>query len=296
MSEKLRGIFPVLQTPLTARGALDEASLRREVAFSIRAGAHGMVYPVLGSEFQFLSDRERQRMVEVVVGEAAGQIPVVVGVAGASAAIAVEHASHAARVGATAVIALPPFIARPTPEEAFAYYQAIAEAAERPVFIQNSSPGQSPEALARLVREVPNVRYIKEEAHPSAHHISALVQRLGDACDGVFGGALGRWMISEMRRGAVGFMPAAEVTDVYVQVWDAFQAGDEAEARRVFNRLLPEINLAGMLGMRVCKEVLVRRGVIDTAMMREPGCLSLDKEDYRELDAILADLSPLFKV
>jgi dihydrodipicolinate synthase/N-acetylneuraminate lyase len=295
---EMRGIFAVLQTPLDAGGELDEGDLRREVAFNIRAGAHGLVFPVLGGEFQFLSDRERQRLVEVVVGEAAHQIPVVVGVAGPSAAIAAEHAQHAARAGADAVVALPPYISPGSADEVLAYYQAISRAAQRPVFVQNAGPGLSPALLTRLLNEVEHVHYIKEEMAPSAHNISAVLKAVSDTgqCWGIFGGALGRWMISEMRRGACGFMPAAEVPDVYAQVWDAFQAGDEAKARAIFNRLLPLINLVMLLGLHVCKEVLVRRGVIKTALMRTPGIVKLDADDYRELDAILADLSPLFRV
>jgi len=296
MTKRMRGIFPVLQTPLDPEGELDIPSLKHEVAFNIQAGAHGLVYPVLGGEFQFLSDRQRQRMVEVVVGEAAGQIPVVVGVAGPTAAVAVEHAQHAARVGADAVIALPPYISPGTQEEIFSYYRAIAHAAQRPVFIQHSQPGIDPAFMVRLLREVEYVQYIKEEMTPSAHNISAVVKAVGDECQGVFGGALGRWMISEMRRGAVGFMPAAEVTDVYVQIWDAFQAGDERTARNVFNQLLPLINLVMLLGLQVCKEVLVRRGILRSAQMLTPGSLPLDEEDYRELDAILEDLRPYFRV
>src|SRR5207247_10935532 len=136
---------------------------------------------------------------------------------------------------------------------------------------------------------------IKEEANPSAHNISAVVSALVGECRGVFGGAWGRWMLSEMRRGASGFMPSVEVVDVHVQIWNTFQAGDEAAARQIYNRLLPLINLTFLLGLRLCKEVLVRRGVIQTARMRMPGNFALDEEDYRELDTILADLKPLFR-
>ncbi len=295
MSHIMRGIFPVIQTALDRAGELDEASRRREIAFVSRGGAHGLVFPVLGSEFQYLSDLERQRLVEVAVGEAARQVPVVVGVAGPSAAVAAEHARHAARAGADAVIALPPYLSPGSPDEVVAYYQAISKAAELPIFVQNSAPGISIPLLARLLREVERVRYIKEEMSPSAHNISAVLASAGDRCQGVFGGALGRWMLSEMRRGAAGFMPAAECVDVYVQVWDAFQAGDEAAARAVFNRLLPLINLIMLLGLQVCKEVLVQRGVLRTAGMRTPGCVALDEDDRRELEAVLADLRPLFR-
>ena len=296
MSDHLRGIFPVLQTPVDSQGQLDQTSLQSEVVFCIAAGAHGLVYPVLGSEFQFLSDRERRELVGVVIQAAAGRVPVVVGVAGPSAAVAVEHAAHAAGIGASALIALPPYLSAASTEEVLAYFQAISRAAPLPIFVQNSAPGLSPAVLLRLLREVEQVRYIKEEMAPSAHHISAVVTALGQDSWGVFGGAFGRWMLSELRRGASGFMPAAEVTDVYVQIWEAFQAGDEPAARQIFNRLLPLINLLLLLGLPVCKEVLVRRGVFQAAGMRTPGSLALDADDQRELSMILDDLRPLFRV
>jgi 4-hydroxy-tetrahydrodipicolinate synthase len=235
-------------------------------------------------------------LVELVVCQAAGRAPAVVGVAATTGVGAAEYAAHARSAGADAVVALPPYIAAANREELFAYYAGIAEAAQCPVMIQHSFAGLDSALLSRLLTEIEHVRYVKEEMAPSAHHISGVVQGAGDECWGVFGGALGRWMISEMRRGAAGFMPAAEVIDVYVQIWDAFQEGDENTARAIFNRLLPEINLAGMLGMQVCKEVLVRRGVIATARMRQPGCAALDAEDQRELDRILEELEPLFRV
>lgn len=296
MSALFRGIFPVLQTPLTADGELDIASLRKEVSFCIQAGAHGLVFPVLGGEFQFLTEGERQRLVEVVVSEASGQIPVVVGVAGSVKEEAVLHARHAAQIQADAVIALPPYIAAGSREEIRDYYESIAQAARRPVFIQHTHAGMDVSLMRHLLEEVEHVSYIKEERHPSAHQISAVLRDVGDSCLGVFGGAHGRWMLSEMHRGASGFMPAAEATDVHVQTWDAYQSGDEAGARRIFNQLLPLINLISMLGLRVCKEVLVRRGVFKSAAMRMPGAMSLDAEDKRELEAIMDTLRPLFRV
>jgi len=111
MTDRIRGILAVVQTAWTDEGELDEQSMERQVAFCIAAGAHGLVYPVLASEYQFLSDKERQRLVKVVVGAAAGTIPVIAGVASPAAAVAAEHAAHARRAGAAAVIAMPPNIA-----------------------------------------------------------------------------------------------------------------------------------------------------------------------------------------
>ena len=297
MDTLLRGIFPVLQTPVNKSGDIGFEDMRIEVSFCIEAGAHGLVFPVLGSEFQYLTDGERHELVEIVVKEAAGRIPVVAGVAGTSRAVAVKHATHAAQAGADAVIALPPYIATASRDEIRVYYEAVANAAGLPVFIQHSAvgAGMNTEFLRELVETIEHVSYIKEEMPPSAHQISEVLEGMNDACLGVFGGAHGRWMISEMRRGAAGFMPAAEATDVHVQIWDAFQSGDESGARKIFNQLLPMINLLSLLGLRVCKEVLVRRGVFKSAAMRAPGSQSLDAEDERELDQVLEGIEPLFR-
>ena len=296
MNEVLRGIFPVLQTPVDADGALDIESLESEVDFCIRAGAHGLVFPVLGGEFQFLTQSERRQLLEVVIDATAGRRPVVAGVAGPSAPVAEEFARHAGQAGADAVIALPPHLTPASREEIAEYYRRVAQAAELPVFIQHSQAGMDAAFIGQLLREIDYVQYVKEEMHPSAHQISALLNQAGDQCRGVFGGAHNRWMLSELRRGAAGFMPAAEAVDVHVQIWDAYQAGDEPRARQLFNQLLPLINLILILGLKVCKEVLVRRGAIAHAGMRMPGVGALDAEDERELDAILEDLQPLLRV
>lgn len=142
MSAVLRGIFPVLQTAVDDDDGLDVVSLRKQVDFCVEAGAHGLVYPVLGSEFPFLSQAERHQM-------------------------------------------------------------------------------------------------------------------------------------------------AAAVVD---------QAGGRRRARDIFNQLLPVINLTLALGLPVCKEVLVRRDVFSSARQRTPGGGTLDEGDHRELDIILDDLRPQFKV
>ena len=298
MSDPIRGILPVMQTAVAPDGEIDMVSMKRQVAFCIEAGAHGLVYPVMASEFQFLSDRERQQLLEVVVVETAGQIPVIAGVAGPTKYVATEQSALARRLGADAVIAMPPYIAKASVAEIFDYYRAIAETAHLPVFIQHASagPGMDMPFLKRLLTEVEYVRYIKEEMEPSAHNISSLVEANLPGCWGIFGGAWCRWMPSEMERGAHGFMPSVEVVDIHVRIWNAFQAGDKLGARRLFNQLAPFIHLNFNLGMRFVKEVLVRRGVLQTSLMRWPGVLELDEADHRELDIALSEIEPLFTI
>jgi dihydrodipicolinate synthase/N-acetylneuraminate lyase len=295
----MRGVFTIPVTPFDAAGDVDEGDLRRCVSFCLEAGAHGLVAPVNASEFTALTDEERRRVAEVVVNTTDRRVPVVIGVSGASAQHAAGFARHARKIGADAVIAMPPYVRKASPEEIAEYYRTVAGAAELPVFIQNYSAPVgtplSPAVLARLVAEIDGVQYVKEETLPAGHAMSALLRLAGPRLKGVMGGMAGRFLLDEYRRGACGTMPACEVTDVHVALWTALEAGGGTEARRIFNRLLPLLNLEWLYGAVVYKEVLRRRGILKTAAVRGPGLFALDRDDHRELDAILADLGPLFQ-
>ena len=294
--DKMRGIYPALQAAFDEQGEIDIPSMERQAAHCIEAGTHGLVFPVMGGELFYLSGPERKRFIEAVVKTASGQVPVVAGVSAPSAPVAAEHARQAKKAGADAEVALPPYIAHANLDEKRTYFRAISDAAEVPVFVQHSWPGMDGEFIAELIRDIEHVSYVKEEAAPSGHSISEALAAVGDDCLGVFGGAHGRWMIPEMRRGAVGFIPAAQTTEIYVAIWDAFQAGDETKARKIFAHLSPFLDLLTLVGLRLCKEVLVRRGVISTSTMRMPNTPQLDEHDRYELDLALKELEPYLTV
>lgn len=294
-----RGMFVIVVTPFTKTYELDERSLRREVRFCIDAGAHGLVGPANAGEFATLSDDERRRWIEVVVDEAAGRVPVVAATTSGHMLPAVALSRFAQEVGADGIMAMPPHVLHPDADGCYAYYQALADTLDIPICIQNYPPPlgtpMSPELLARMCRELPTVQYIKEETLPEPRMLGRTVQAAGDACRGVFGGQGGIYLIDEWRRGAAGNMPACQATDVHVDIWRRLEAGDEAGARVLFNRLLPLINYERLYGVAIYKEVLHRRGVFATTHARQPGA-ALDDADHTELEAILRDVEPLFRV
>ena len=73
------GVYSVLPTPFTDRGDLDEASLRRVVDLFIEKGVNGLTALGVTGEVARLEDGERARVLEVVVAQAAGRVPIVAG-------------------------------------------------------------------------------------------------------------------------------------------------------------------------------------------------------------------------
>ena len=151
----------------------------------------------------------------------------------------------------------------------------------------------APALLARLLREIPGVEYLKEETAIAPQVMSQVQALAGEALKGMMGGMAGRYLLDEYARGACGTMPACEVTDAHVAVWNALESGPQDEARRLFRELLPLLNIEAMYSFVVYKEVLYRRGIIACPKTRAPGAPTLDEPSGRELDLILRDLAPL---
>lgn len=299
MSSKktFRGIFTIPSTPFREDGEIDVPSFRRLVDFCIECGAHGLVFPVNASEFTSLSDVERFELSEVLVDQTAGRLPVVIGVAGVSQEAAAKFARHAHDIGADSVIAMPPYVRRSRLGESliFDYYKRLSDEAQMPVFIQNYVPpigtDMSPQFVLKLCREIEHVQYIKEETVPSTIRLSSILEGNDGSCKGVFGGAGGRYLIEEYRRGVGGNMPGCHVTDVVVAFWNALEAGDEEHATYIYKEMAPLFFFEHQL--RGCyKEVLYRRGVIDCPLKRN-GAMLLDDVSSKYLDDILDALTPL---
>lgn len=297
MSTPMRGVYTIPSTPFDEQGQLDEEGLRRIVDFCIECGAHGIVWPVNASEFTTLSDQERLAGARIVLEQAGGRVPVVIGTAGVCAEHALMFSRAAAEMGADAVIAMAPYIRKIRDERGLLeYYQAISQAIDIPIFVQNHAVGTDlpVSVMVRLVREVEHVEYIKEETMPATHKLSQLLELAGPKLKGVFGGSGGRYLLLEHPRGSCGQMPGCHVTDVVVRLWNALEAGDLQEAKRVYGLMAPLFAIEIQCRGAIYKEVLRRRGVIKSARSRNMPPDQMDEQDHRALDDILTDLEPLF--
>jgi 4-hydroxy-tetrahydrodipicolinate synthase len=295
-----RGVYAIPPTPFTDDDQVDEPSLRRCVDFCVENGADGIVAPVNASEGPFLTDGERRRLVEVVVEQTNRRIPVVAGVSAQSTRASVEYARQAEAAGADSVMAMPPFIRHPSVDEIPVFYAELGRATRLPIWIQNYvAPVGTPMSaalVARLLREIENVQYVKEETALAPQMITQISALAGDDCKGIMGGMAGRYLLDEHARGACGTMPACEAVDAHAAVWAALEAGDEATARERFRLLLPLLTYEAMYSVVVYKEVLRRRGVIASATMRGYKSSPLDALDHRELDVLMAGVEDLFTV
>lgn len=291
-----RGVYPVLPTPFDEHKAPDLAGLRTLVRYLIQSGVDGMTYPGVASEFSQLSEQERAELTSVVIDEAAGRVPVIAGVTSGDIAITLRLAKIALKDGATALmIAAPPD--RKTAAEQIDYFSQIASALPgAAIMLQNVPPpvgaGLDPDVVVEILKAVPAIRYVKEEALPSGQRLSVILNAAPKSLAGVFGGAGGRYITDELRRGACGTMPAIELAEVHVALFSAHRKGDANLARHIFTRMLPVLNIQAVFRWSLTKYVLRRRGLLNSSKQRIAGP-TLDHLDERDVDEFLNDLKDL---
>jgi len=297
-SEKtLRGIFIIAATPYNESKAVDYEDLAHEIDWLNLCGAHGIVWPQMASEYNRLTVEERLRGFEVIAKAAKGKrAAVVFGVQGPDTSAALNYLKHAEKLSPDAFIAIPPEKANSL-EDYRSYYATLARATERPIFIQDTGPHHPMPMpvpfLLELAVAYPNLGFVKEELSPVLERMR-LLQSKRPPMKSVFSGDGGRGMLAEMNQGSDGTMPAAGFTDVYVQIWEAWQAGDHKKAREIFMHLLPLINLAELVDQGY-QPIMHRRGVFKTAVSRIPH-VAASPEVQAEIDAAYEDVKPYLRV
>ena len=298
-SEHIQGIIPILPTPFGDDGYIDEAGMRQVIGYVLAAGAHGVAFPAMASEFYALTDRERLRLTELVVHEVGGAVPVVGTATSQSPQAAVELAREVERAGADAVMVMPPYVVRDGVPGVTKLFAQLASAVNLPLILQNAPPplgsAYGPDVIKKLMDDVPQIRYVKEEVSPGGQRITKLLANPPASMLGVFGGAGGRYIMDELNRGAIGAMPASEVTEVHVRIFNAYRSGDVEGARQLYNRSLPLLTFQAVFRMDMTKEVLRRRGFIGSAHVRV-GAVPLDAADQEELTVLLSEIEDLLLV
>jgi 4-hydroxy-tetrahydrodipicolinate synthase len=288
------GIFHVMATPFTDGGDLDSAGLSRLVESALATGISGITVLGIAGEAHRLTDEERRRVVEGVVKETRGRVPVAVGVSASGTHLATSFTRMAQEHGADALMVAPPAGLKNLDAVA-EYYLAVADASRIPLVLQDepvTTQVTMPAAfLARLCGEIPRIEAVKLEEAPTLPKITRLREQLGDRV-AIFGGLGGVYFFEELSRGADGAMTGFPYPEALKAIRDAFAEGQRDEARQLFYRWLPLIRYESQPGstpgtaIGIRKEILRRRGWIASARVRPPAPV-LDEGTLAELTEIV---------
>ena len=294
----IKGILPVIPTLFTDDDTVDPGALRSVVRFALDAGAHGVVFPGVASEYNFLSDEERGGLMSVVFDEVGGRVPIIGGASASTSEEAIVAGQHAKDHGINHLMIMAPSeLGRDVDAHREFFARITAELTDVEVILQNApSPigaGLNADAIASLVEANPAITYTKEETLPSGPVITALRAKKILQLKGVLGGGGARYIIDELNRGALGALPAVELTDLHVAIYEAHTAGDFERARELYRYSLPLLGCQMIYRMRLTKYVLKQRGITDRLHVRAP-LPELDEFTRQDINTMVEDLKALF--
>jgi 4-hydroxy-tetrahydrodipicolinate synthase len=178
MKYNVEGSWPALVTPFTEKDEVNYDVLRKLVNFHAINNSTGVL--LLGStgEAILLTNDERKKIIDVVIDEANGKIPVMVGVAASTTKQTIVNAEYAQEVGADAGLIVQPSYIKPKQSSLYHYFKDIADKVELPLVIYNNPErcgvNIEPETIARLSQHK-NIVAIKE-AGPNPYGVMRIVE------------------------------------------------------------------------------------------------------------------------
>ncbi len=241
MRRPFTGCGTALVTPFRRDGSMDEAGVSRLARRQIDAGIHFLVPCGTTGESPTLTEEERVRVVELVVEQAKGQVPVLAGAGGYNTQEVIHAAKRMRRAGADGILSVTPYYNKPTPDGLVAHYRAIAEALELPIILYNV-PGRTgcnidPATLVRLA-SIPNIVGVKE-ASGNMTQMCEICASVPDTFTVVSGDdALTLPLMAIGGRGIIS-VASNEIPAEMSRLAELAEKGDFASARQLHQRLMP---------------------------------------------------------
>ncbi len=277
------GCGTALATPFKKDLSLDEATIRRLARRQIEAGIDFLVPCGTTGESPTLSHAEHLRVVEIVLEEAKGKVPVVAGAGGYDTSKVIALAKEVEAMGADGILSVTPYYNKPTQEGLYQHYRAIASATRLPIVVYSvqgrTGVNVEPATLKRLA-EIDNIYGVKE-ASGNIAQISAILNQVPERFV-VFSGddALTLPVIALGGRGVistVGNEIPAEMSRLVRLCLD----GRFDEARKIHRKYLPlmDVNFVESNPIPV-KAAMARMGLLEPAWrlpLVPPGAANLAK-------------------
>lgn len=242
MSSQLSGVLTALASPFAPDGQIDEKTLRRLVDRSVDGGVDGVVACGSTGEFAAMNGAERRQVVETVVDQVAGRVPVIAQTGALSTKEAIALSRHAEAAGASVLMVVAPYYEPLTLEETLRYLRTVADAVDIPIMLYNLPAATGvplpPETVGQLAREVENIQYIKDTSGDMAQ-AGQLIHRYGDVISTFIG-----WdslLLQAISEGAAGVMAgtANVIPAELVSIHRALRDGELGRARAEWARIYP---------------------------------------------------------
>ena len=245
MTVDWQGVFPAATTQFTPAEAVDMEATRTHLDMLIRAGVHGLVMLGTVGENCSLEAEEKRAVVTAAVEVSDGRVPVLVGVAETTTALACRFARDVEALGADGLMVLPAMVYKSDARETMSHYRAVAQASALPIMCYNNPVTYgidiTPEMFAEMADE-PTLVAIKESSD-DPRRLTDLVNACGQRY--ILFGGVDDLVVESVMLGAQGTV--AGLVNAFpaetLELWSLATQGRYAEALKLYRWFMPVLHL-----------------------------------------------------
>lgn len=288
----LEGIFVPHITPFTRTGELDIKALKACVRFWMEGHVSGLVPCGSNGEAPYLARQERLKVIETVVNEVNGKIPVVAGTGSMSTQETIALTKDAADLGADAALVVTPFYFKLTDKEMHEHYAKVLEAVDLPIVIYNvpkfTGVSLNPAIVDKLASEYEKVAGVKDSSG-SIGAITEIIRLTGDRLS-VLAGTADVALPTLMLGGRGAVIAVANVFPALcTRLYEAFKNGRFEEASKLQNRVsfVNDVLVKRFNQISSIKEAMRLQG-LPSGYPRRPA-LPLEDGEKRVLEKLLKE-------
>jgi len=245
---KFEGVYPAMVTPLTRDLEIDENGLRHEVDFLIGSNVHGLVALGSSGEFPYLTVDEKKRVIDIVVEQTSGRVPVVICTSSISTDEAILLSKYARERGADCLMINLPIYFPLTEEDVFNHYEAISKAVDLPILLYDFAHlthlDMSLELISRL-SYLDNVVGIKETGPVEKAEEIVKIQKKEPFY--VFTG-ISFVFLQLLKTGGTGvicLIPCIVPREI-VSIYESYKSGDVEKAFQSQEKIIPLVSMVAM--------------------------------------------------
>jgi dihydrodipicolinate synthase/N-acetylneuraminate lyase len=295
---EIKGVVPVLSTPLDENRKLDKATLKREIGWVGQQGVQTVATGMVSEILRMNLDERRELTESVSLFTQEFKMNSIVSCGQETAEATISLVIHAQDSGATAVMVNPPIASKLTDDEIYSYFSQVFEKTSIPIVVQDASGyvGYSinVSVLSRLYDSYSDRIYFKPEAVPIGQRLSELRDATGGKAR-IFEGTGGAHLVDSFTRGVIGTMPGADLSWAMVKLWDSLVAGDWQRVNLINGAIANMVNLMPVLDAYIAieKHLLHKQGIFINTNKVEPVSFTFDLETKTEAERIFAYLEEI---
>ena len=274
----INGVIPAMITSFNKDESINKEGIRKTINYLISEKVNGLYITGSTGETFLMSQDEKKQVIEIIVEEVNGRVPVIAHIGSIGTKITTELGQYAEKVGVDALSALPPFYYGFSNDEIFSYYKDISNTTNLPITIYNISHAHLMDLdMLKRLAAIKNVKGVKYTA-PTHFNFSKIKKEVGENFK-IYSG-MDEMSLSGLISGADGIIGSFYnlMPEMFVDIYAKVKEGNINAAKKIQEK----INIIILYALGKSGYPFIKMGLnwlgIDSGYVRKPFTTFIDRE------------------